>query len=461
MSKENQNIEWKESWHDDYLKWICGYANAQGGKLYIGKDDNGKVVGIKNAHKLLEDLPNKIINHLGIFSEVNLKEDNGKEYIEIVVANSSYPVSYRGKYYYRSGSTMQVFKGLELSQFLMKKTGVHWEDAVVDNLNAADFRNDSFDIFREKAVINGRLSELDLKITNKQLLHKLDLYDDDSLTRAAVLIFYHNLESIVPGSFIKIAYFKNDTDILFQDEIHGPLISQVDNVINLLFSKYLIAKIGFQDIVRVEKYPYPKEAVREAVLNAIVHKNYAKHNPTQIRVYEDKLMITNSCVLPENWTVDSLINKQNSDSYNPRIALTFARAGFIESWGRGIQSIFRSCENYGIDKPLYSGDQSFITVEFKTKTKACTQKGTQKRNQNSSKLDDEQAKQGNQECTQENTQIRIIRLMKEKPYLNIRQIAEELNLNLNTTKSSILRMEKKKIVKRVKEDGLSLWVVLI
>lgn len=57
---ENQNIEWKESWRDDYLKWICGFANAQGGKIYIGIDDNGKVTGITNSRKLLDDIPNKV-----------------------------------------------------------------------------------------------------------------------------------------------------------------------------------------------------------------------------------------------------------------------------------------------------------------------------------------------------------------------------------------------------------------
>ena len=69
---EHQEIEWKESWRDEYLKWICGYANAHGGTLFIGKDDNGKVVGISDSKKLLEDLPNKITNAMGIIADVNL-----------------------------------------------------------------------------------------------------------------------------------------------------------------------------------------------------------------------------------------------------------------------------------------------------------------------------------------------------------------------------------------------------
>lgn len=68
--QEQQNIEWKESWRDEYLKWICGFENAQGGKIYIGKNDTGKVVGINKAKRLMDDLPNKIVTNLGIICDI-------------------------------------------------------------------------------------------------------------------------------------------------------------------------------------------------------------------------------------------------------------------------------------------------------------------------------------------------------------------------------------------------------
>ena len=88
---ENQNIEWKAKWKDDYLEWICGFANAQGGKIYIGCDDDGKVIGLPNIRKLLEDVPNKIRNAMSIVVDVNQLERDGKEYLEIVVP--PYPVA--------------------------------------------------------------------------------------------------------------------------------------------------------------------------------------------------------------------------------------------------------------------------------------------------------------------------------------------------------------------------------
>ena len=78
MKPEKQNIEYKSSWHDDYLKWICGFANAQGGKIFIGLNDAGEVVGVANHKELMESVPNKIHDFLGILAEVNLDQADGK-----------------------------------------------------------------------------------------------------------------------------------------------------------------------------------------------------------------------------------------------------------------------------------------------------------------------------------------------------------------------------------------------
>jgi len=97
--KESQNIEYKEIWKDEYLKWIAGFANASGGKLYIGINDTGEVIGAKNANKLLEGIPNKIVSILGIIPEVHLLEKENKKYIEVIINPSSVPISYKGAYF--------------------------------------------------------------------------------------------------------------------------------------------------------------------------------------------------------------------------------------------------------------------------------------------------------------------------------------------------------------------------
>ena len=123
MAIESQNIEFKESWRDEYQKWICGFANAQGGTLYIGLRDNGEVCNVHDAKKLMEDIPNKVRDMMGIMVDVNLKEKDKKAYLEIVTEAYPYPVSFRGKYYQRSGATNQELKGAALDRFMLRKQG--------------------------------------------------------------------------------------------------------------------------------------------------------------------------------------------------------------------------------------------------------------------------------------------------------------------------------------------------
>ena len=118
---EQQNIEWKQSWRDEYLQWVSGFANANGGAIYIGKNDSGEVVGVSNYKNLLDELPNKIRDTTGIVCEINLHEEDGKFFIEILVDTFSSPVSYRGKFYLRSGSTNQLLNGSALEDFILKK----------------------------------------------------------------------------------------------------------------------------------------------------------------------------------------------------------------------------------------------------------------------------------------------------------------------------------------------------
>ena len=169
MNKENQNLEWKESWRDEYLKWICGFANAQGGKIYVGKNDKGVVIGIDDAKKLLEDIPNKVKDILGIMVDVNLYSQSQKSYIEIIVEPYPYPVSYKGQYHYRSGSTKQELKGAALDKFLLQKQGKRWDSFVVPGISISNLSVSAFDYFRKNAIKSKRLDQDVLKESNKIL----------------------------------------------------------------------------------------------------------------------------------------------------------------------------------------------------------------------------------------------------------------------------------------------------
>lgn len=367
MTKEKQDIEWKETWRDEYFKWICGFANAQGGILFIGKDDAGHVKHLAKAKKLLEAIPNQVRELLGLIVDVNLHTENGEDYLEIVVEPYPFPISLRGKYYYRSGSTLQELKGAALTKFLLQRQGKKWDGVPVPNLTADDLKSDTFDFFRKKAAKSKRLEAEDLEGTNQELLESLQLYleDEKMIKRAAVLLFHPKPEKYVTGAFIKIGYFENEADLMYQDEAHGNLFEQIEKTMDLLFSKHIKAFISYEGISRVETYEYPKEAIREALLNAVAHKDYSGGAPIQIKVFKDRLMIWNDGQLPDNWTITNLLKKHASKPYNPDIANTLFRSGYIESWGRGIEKMRNYCLDAGIPKPNYSFEGSDFLVEFR------------------------------------------------------------------------------------------------
>ena len=363
---ESQNIEYKESWRDEYLKWICGFANAQGGKIYIGVDDKGNVVGVQNVHKLMEDIPNKVRDVLGILVDVNLLEKDSKEYLEIVVESYPYPISYKGQYHVRSGSTKQELKGAALDRFLLRKQGKTWDGVPLPYLKISDLSTQAIARFRKSAQKSGRMDEADLQEPDGELINKLRLVEGDYLKRAAALLFYDDPEKFITGAYVKIGYFKEGANLIFQDEVHGNLFQQTKNVIDLLTTKYLRALISYEGIQRVESLPMPREALREAVLNAVAHKAYESFTPIQIAVYDDRLEICNCGELPEDWTVANLLARHRSRPYNPDIANVFFRSGEIEAWGRGIERIVNACKNAGVPIPefKYNGGELWTTFLF-------------------------------------------------------------------------------------------------
>ena len=364
MQNESQIIEYKESWRDEYLKWICGFANAQGGRILIGVNDKKEVVGVENAKRLMEDIPNKVRDVLGIIVDVNLHEKDGLDYIEILVDPYPYPINYKGEYHYRSGSTKQELKGAALDQFLLRKRGMTWDAVPQPNMKVEELDSKSIEIFKQQAVRSQRMSKADLEGNNRELLEKLHLFEGDYLKRSAALLFHNDPEKYITGAYIKIGFFKTDADLLYQDEIHGSLFQQVRQTMDLLTTKYLKSIISYDDLQRIDKLPVPRSALREAVLNSIVHKSYGSFIPIQISVYDDKLMIWNAAALPTGWTIETLMKKHSSQPYNPEIANAFFRAGEIEAWGRGIERILSACMEADIQMPEWNFDGSGLWVTF-------------------------------------------------------------------------------------------------
>lgn len=444
--KEMQNVEWKEIWKDEYLRWICGMANAQGGKIYIGVDDNGHVVGLSNAKKLLEDIPNKVRDTLGIVVDVNLLKNDNKDYIEINVHTNSYPVNYKGEYHYRSGSTKQLLQGIALTEFLMKKTGHKWDAVPIENVSVDDLDKESFDIFRKEALRTKRMTKEDLDMSNAELLENLGLIENGKLKRAAILLFHRNPEKWVSGSYIKIGKFGKGSDLQYQDEVKGSLILQADRCIDLIYLKYLKAAISYDKDIRIETYPFPREAVREAVFNAILHKFYPSSIPIQIRIEDHAMYISNDCVFPKDWTKETLMQRHNSRPYNPNLANTFFRAGYVEAWGRGIQKICEACKELGTDLPEYEVMPDYITLCLKAIN-------------NSNVTLDDTLNVTLDDTLNVTLDKKILEIILKNPKTTQKEIAEILDISVRSVKRLMKNLSDNGVIERSGGKRFGQWIV--
>ncbi|MBF0245342.1 MAG: putative DNA binding domain-containing protein, partial [Planctomycetes bacterium] len=364
MPRESHHLEYKVSWRDEYIKWLCGFANAEGGTLEIGRDDSGIVVGLSNAAKLLEDIPNKVRDILGIMVDAKLQYEDNKPYLQIVVAPYPSPISYKGQYHYRSGSTKQELKGPALEQFLLKKRGRTWDAVPLPELKEQDLDPYALKLFRDLAAENGRMEAKDLSGSDSLLLDRLNLRDGSYLKRAAAILFSSDPERYITGASVKIGYFRSGADVAYHDVINGDLLGVVRKILDTLHLKYLKASITYRDIQRIETYPVPRAALREAILNALVHRDYAVGTPLQIRVYDDRLVIWNPATLPDGWTANSLQCEHASRPFNPLLAAIAFRAGEIEAWGRGIQRIQESCREAGTPEPAITYQHGELQLVF-------------------------------------------------------------------------------------------------
>lgn len=241
--KESQEIEFKLKLNEQCLKTCCAFANTNGGTLFLGYDDNGNLLGIRDTNDTIADLPNTLRNKLNLYTSVYSLSKDGKDYVKVIVPKVDYPIFYEGKIYIRVGSTNQLLEGNELIEFILRKSKTSWDDVTVDTVQIEDLDEESFKIFKREGIKNNRILPTDAQLDRKQLLEKMSLLRNGKLTRAAVLLFHPHPEYFFPGAHIKLGYF-NDRGILrYQDELYGSLITLSQRAEELLVLKYMYATI--------------------------------------------------------------------------------------------------------------------------------------------------------------------------------------------------------------------------
>lgn len=459
---EQQNIEYKQSWHDDYLKWVCGFANAIGGVISIGKDDNGNVVHLPDYKTLMETIPNKIRDLMGIICDVQLHTENEKNFISIKVNPYTVPVSLRGRYYYRSGSSKMELTGVELNEFLLKKAGKTWDDVVEEVATIVDIDENSLAKFIADSKEKGRMPDTK-GLSTFQILDKLRLTDGTRLKRGALILFGKDPNRFYPNIQVKIGRFGSDaSDLKFQEVLEGNLVQLVQEVQVQLNYKFLTRPIAFEGFQRTEKDQYPIQALREMLLNALVHRTYMGA-AIQMRVFDNKLSIWNEGGLPYGLSLEDLKLEHNSRPRNPIIANACFFAGYIDTWGRGTLKIINSCKEAGLPEPeIIEKDGGVSVTLFNTTDDVVSrgQVGGQEEKKKTRLVDG--LVDGLVDRLVDrlvDSQKQILELIEANPKISKREMAEKIGISSTAIDKNLKTLKSKNIIRRVGNDKTGHWEI--
>ena len=363
---EKHIIEYKRLWKDEWLEWICGMANADGGVIYLGVKDDGEVLGVSNAKKLMEDIPNKIISKMSIYPDIRQVEKDGKDVIEIEVAPSMAAVSLDGVVYKRVGATNQILKGAALQEFYLSRPSGAWDARIIPDAKLNEIDPDAVEYLKESGIRKGRLSKESAKDSVEKVLKSLNLMtEDDKLTMAALLLFGKNPQRYCIDARFKIGRFgAGAANLIIQDLVDGDLIRMPDRVLDILDAKYLVRPIHYKGLRRVEPLEIPEKGLREIICNSIIHKQYDGPD-IQMRVYDDRIDLWNFGKLPEGYTFEQMFMPHRSMPRNKLIANAFYYAGLIEAWGRGFEIITEEFTKDGLAVPTFKEEFGGVTAIIK------------------------------------------------------------------------------------------------
>ena len=361
ISGESESVEFKEKLNDSFYKTISAFANCNGGLLLLGVTDSGNIKGVDNSNRYLEDLTNRIVDKISIYPDIKVFNMDGNRIISVHVHHSVYPASYEGRYYERIGNTTRVMSAQKLKAVLFN--GTSWDVMTNDApFNEIDFN--SVRRFIDLAVGYNRLSDISKKDSVKTVLNKLELVKDEKLTNAAVLLFGKNPQKYFINLCVRIGRFKTQATIIDDKWCKGNLFQQFDEALNVI-KQMISVRYVINDIQREDIWDYPIPALREIIINALIHRDYFNvGNFTVIKVYDDHIWFFNPGGLPEGITLDQLKEEHSSCARNPLISKIFYMAGFIEQYGSGTVRVIDWMKEAGLPEPDFQETMGGFSVYF-------------------------------------------------------------------------------------------------
>jgi len=355
---ESEMVEWKQSLGEwkEIVETCAAFATARGGIIYVGISPNGRIVGMDVGKGTLEDLTNKISSNTSprLVPSISVTTKNGLTVVSIRVKEApGKPVWAFDRPFRRSGRTNQRLSQEEAMELFMDSRHLTWDTTILPDATIKDIDSGAVRRFLELANAERRWS-VSPKTPAKKVLSQLGLCKGKHLKVAGLLLFGRNPQQYMTQAMVRCARFKGTTEIRFIDMkvIQGNIIDQLEQAMTFI-ERNIRMGAEIKGLRREDQWEYPLDALREALVNAICHRDYASTANVQVRIFDDRLEIWNPGELPVGMTVDDLRKEHESKPRNRLIANAFFLIKYVEQFGTGIRRIIDDCRNRGLPDPEF------------------------------------------------------------------------------------------------------------
>ena len=341
----DQTSDQKKKWKNKHLCTVCAFANSYGGRLVIGNADSFLP---EEATELSQNIYKKISEALDIHPHVRPIENKGRACVAMDIKPSPEPISLDGLYYRRVGKVDRELVGDDLENFILLRDRRARLGLLVPGAIVKDLDKSAINKFRS-------ITKVPKKIDNTELMQSMNLMQKDLLKGSAVVMFHSDPSKFIVAPDIRIGRFSSSGLMGEMDIISGPAFLQSKKAIDILSSKYIL------------NGEYPMDAIEEAIINAIAHKDYSVGDPIRIRVYKKRIIISNSGGLNRKDLSTSLEGR--SRPANPAVADIFVRAGMMRLMGTGIPKMNAACHRSGISDVVIEASKDDFAITFSLKSK--------------------------------------------------------------------------------------------
>lgn len=362
--KESPTVEFKRELTDAVKREIIAFANTQGGELYIGIEDDGTVIGLNNAHKTLEAVSSMLHDSIKpdilVHTHLSVETLEEKEVVKIVVSLGT-----RRPYHLKS-------KGMKSSGVFIRY-GTSVTNASEENIRQMIMESDGTNFETARSLQQELTFHEATAIFEKQGL-KLGTEQQRTLGFLTVDGYYTNLGLLFSDQCehsIKCARYLGNDKLDFQDrkEFKGSILTQVEEVFEYL-TLYNAKSAHFEGLQRVEQESFPSYALREALINAVTHRDYSFSGSILIHLFQDRLEIVSLGGLVKGLTLED-IELGVSQSRNPKLANVLYRLKWIESYGTGLQRMKESYKQ-NHEQPFWTVGPNAFVVTLPKQTIATT-----------------------------------------------------------------------------------------